>query len=99
MRSFTYDDGASSIGVSSPPPGLRAGTGVPAWSAIQFAQSFHHDPSWNTAPLSQASGLSGSSSLVQYPYFFEVGGLMTPATCPDAPSTNRLGPDSSRVPA
>jgi hypothetical protein len=29
MRNFTYEPGASSIGASSPSPGLRAGTCVP----------------------------------------------------------------------
>src|SRR5438876_446761 len=83
---------------SPPSPGTRAGTLSPPKAAIQLPQSFHHEPWCFSAVESHSSALSRSFSLVQYQYLSAAGGLTMPAMWPEAPSTKRTEPLSSRAP-
>ena len=63
----------------------------PLCSLTQASQSGHHEPSWEVAASSHASGVAASSP-VKWPYLFAEGGFTTPAMCPDIASTKRIGP-------
>src|SRR4051812_27182021 len=91
-RTVTYEPGASSIGVSFPSPGWRAGTSPPAYCETQSSQPCHHESGTCVAPASHSSAVGGLLSLTQCPYLLP-GGLTTPAICPEADSTNLTGPE------
>src|SRR5262245_7549044 len=99
LFTFTYEPGASSDGLSLPPPIFRAGALVGSCDLSHFSQSGHHEPGCSVAVFSQ---LSTSEPLgfspVQYWYFGLSGGLMTPAMCPDPASTNLTGPPKNCEP-
>src|SRR3954447_5161920 len=91
-RTFTYEPGASSIGLSVPSPGWRAGISPPEYLETQSSQTGHHESGRCVAPASHSSAVGGLLSFSQCPYLLP-GGLTTPAIWPEADSTNLTGPE------
>ena len=76
------------------PVALTSAESCPRSHEIQCG---HHDPECSCAPATKPSSESPGLSLVQKPYFFEVGGLTTPAMCPEPASRKVHGPLRKRV--
>ena len=64
---------------------------------INVIKIVEQDPASSVAPSSHSSGSAGSASLVQWLYLPLSGGFTTPAICPEAASTKRIGPAKWRV--
>src|SRR6516225_7889478 len=75
-----------------PPAALGAATSPPPKPASHCDQPVHQLPGCSVAPASQASAETAAFSLVQWLRLPALGGLMTPAMWPDAPSTKRVLP-------
>src|SRR6185503_9004564 len=75
-----------------PPAPLGALTWPPAKPASQRVHSGHQLPGCSVAPASQASADTAGLSFVQWLRLPALGGLITPAMWPDAPSTNLFLP-------
>src|SRR3546814_16778659 len=73
---------------SFPSPGWRAGTLPPAKRPTHFCHSGHQEPGCSVAPVSHSSWSAGVFGFVQCAYLPAAGGLITPAICPEAASTN-----------
>src|ERR1700757_4297178 len=75
-----------------PPAPLGAACSPPPNPASHCDQPVHQLPGCSVAPASQASAETAGLSLVQWLRLPALGGLMTPAMWPEAPSTNLLRP-------
>src|SRR5882757_1923870 len=80
-------------------PTARAVTISESMLSSHERQSGHHEPLCSSAPFSQSASLTSLMlSLVQYWYFFDAGGLTTPAIWPEPDSTYFTGPPKNCEP-
>src|SRR5215510_5804987 len=80
-------------------PTARADTISGSRFSSHWRQSGHHEPLCSWAFFSQSASLTPLMlSLVQYWYFFDAGGLTTPAMWPEPDSTYFTGPPKNCEP-